>query len=295
LVGQEAPLREELRQAFDGQASEQVSIQPASEVISMGASFSEAWNSLESSVAVAMKLVREGKADAVVSAGNTGATLAAAARVLRRIEGVERPAIMALLPSRRGYVALVDAGANVDCKPRHLVDFAKMGLIYAQHVLGHANPTVGLLNIGSESCKGNEHTREAYKLLEKAGLPFAGNVEGDRVFTGECPVLVCDGFVGNMLLKGCEGLAEYILEELKQRLCEILGNGAMGNLIGDRLLQAMKRFADYAEHGGALLLGVNGVCVVSHGRSDRRAIASAICMAERAVEHDVLSKLRQAL
>jgi len=259
----------------------------------MHARFSEAWAAKDTSITAATRLVKEGKAEAVVSAGNTGAAVAAALRLLGRLKGVERPAILTVLPTvGRGEVALVDSGANVDCKPCHLLEFAKMGYVYMKEAMGCENPTVGLLNIGEESCKGNELAREAYRLLSESGLPFVGNVEGNRLFAGDCRVAVCDGFVGNVVLKGMEGCAEFALEELTAAMGEAASAGLLPQAAVEKVLRTMQRRVHYAGHGGALLVGVDGVCIICHGRSNRAAIESAIRAARRAVGSGFVNKTR---
>jgi glycerol-3-phosphate acyltransferase PlsX len=291
LVGREQELRLVLPEGAP--ANERLFFHHAEEVIPMQARFSEAWAAKDTSISAATRLVKEGKAEALISAGNTSAAVAAALRLLGRLEGVERPAILTVLPAAdRSAVALVDSGANVDCKPSHLLEFAKMGYVYMKETLGYEEPSIGLLNIGEESCKGNEVAREAYRLLSESGLPFAGNIEGDRLFSGDVRVVVCDGFVGNVLLKGMEGCSELVLEELMGLMREAVSGGVLAQEAADKMMRTMQRRVHYAGFGGALLLGVDGVCVICHGRSNRAAIESAIRVARRAVGSGFVGKTR---
>jgi phosphate acyltransferase len=228
-----------------------------------------------SSIVTGIRLKKEGEADAFVSAGSTGAVMAASIILLRPLPGVDRPAIGTVLPTSRGATLMLDAGANVDCKPRHLRQFAHLGQIYAQDLMGIPEPRVALLNIGEEPEKGDELAIETHALLaEEPGLGFVGNVEGRDIIRGACDVLVCDGFVGNVLLKFYESVAEFILELLHAEM----------ERTGTRLdVRGAFRVLDYAEYGGAPLLGVNGVVIICHGSSTPHAIQNAIGVAARAV------------
>ncbi len=258
LVGDEAPILAELK----GTSNACITVVPAREVINMGEYPVKAVRrKRDSSIVRAVRLVKEGSADAMVSAGNTGAVMAAALLELGRTEGVDRPALMALVPNTAGYTVLLDVGANVDIKPQHLAQFAVMGSAYASSVMKLHAPRVGILSIGEEETKGNELTLSAYPLLKREAVNFIGNVEGRDVFNGRVDVVVCDGFVGNVLLKAGEGLAQAF---------GMAARPGMENL-------------DYAETGGALLLGVNGVIVVAHGSSKAKAIKNAIRVAAAAV------------
>jgi phosphate acyltransferase len=234
----------------------------------------------DSSIWIATEMVKKGEAEAVISAGNTGATVVTAFFILGVLTGVERPAIAALLPTLAGQSILLDVGATVDCTAQHLTQFALMGHEYAQHVLHKAHPTIGLLSIGEEDTKGNEVTKETFKRLKEAPLNFVGNVEGREIFTGKADVVVCDGFIGNVALKITEGVAEA----LKKMLIKEIAAESFLNRIGYALLRAAfrryKRRMDYAEFGGACLLGVNGICIIGHGRSSARAIKNAIRVAK---------------
>ncbi len=269
----------------------QIDIEPASDVIAMDESPRSTLRGRDdTSMARAVHLVRSEEAEAVVSAGNSGAFMALSAMRLGMIPGVRRPAIAVVMPSEDGYRVLLDAGANADCKPGHLVDFGFMGSVYAEYALGVASPRVGLLSIGEEKGKGNELTKAAHDLLEAADLNFCGNVEGGDVFGSTCDVIVCDGFVGNVVLKVTEGVAKLLFERVKQALA---GSPELES-VAPELRQVLGKVAhqfDAGEYGGALLLGVNGVSVVGHGCSDANAACNAICFAHRAVGGQLVEHL----
>jgi len=267
----------------------------ASDIITMDDTPTAALKSKrDSSIAVGLTIHRDGKASAFVSAGNTGAVLSASTLILGRIPGVGRPTIGALIPTTTGKTLLVDAGANVDCRPHHLLEFAVMGSIYASAMLGKPNPSVGLLNIGEEDSKGNDAAREAYTLLASSKLNFTGNVEGRDVLYGAADVVVCDGFVGNILLKFGESIpaflrmkfTEYASRSLKGKLVTLVARG--------RLRTVMKEL-DYQEHGGVPLLGVNGVSIIGHGGSTPKAIKNMILRAEEMVLRNVNAGIRDAI
>lgn len=248
----------------------------------------------DSSLAVCMGLLAEGQVHAVVTAGNTGAAAALAQMKLRRIEGIDRPAIATVLPSATGKVILLDSGANVDCRPQNLLEFAVMGTIYARSVLGTADPRVGLLSIGEESIKGNDLTKAAYHLLRESSVNFHGNVEGRDLGQGTVDIVVCDGFVGNIVLKVAEGYGLAILKMLKISL-----SAGLLSKIGLFLLRPgfrnFKKRIDYTEYGGALLLGVKGVCIISHGSSNAYAINNAIHLATMSVKGRIVDHIRESL
>lgn len=230
----------------------------------------------DSSIAVGLRLQDEGEADAFVSAGSTGAVMAASLFILRPLPGVARPAIGTILPTSEHPCLLLDAGANVDCKPQHLVQFAHLGHTYVQDMMGRAEPRVGLLNIGEEPGKGDELTVEAHRLLrEQEGLNFIGNIEGRDIIRGVSDVVVCDGFVGNVLLKFYESVAAFIVGLLKDEIAQLGDEG--------KDLEHVFRVLDYAEYGGAPLLGVGGVSIICHGGSPPKAIRNALAVAARAV------------
>lgn len=249
----------------------------------------------EASIVLATQLVKEGRAQAVVSAGSTGAQMAAALLILGRSGNIQRPAIATLLPTLKGPKLLLDAGANVDCRPEHLYEFAYMGNLYASKVLGISEPRVGLVNVGTEATKGNEVTLGAYQLLKGAELNFIGNVEARDLPHGVADVYVCDGFTGNTLLKFGEGLAEALFIKIQSEVKKSLA-ARLGAALLLPTLRRLKREVDYAEYGGAPLLGVQGISIICHGSSNERAIYNAIrlavrCVQERLVENlDLISK-----
>jgi glycerol-3-phosphate acyltransferase PlsX len=249
----------------------------------------------DSSLVAACHAVGEGNADAVVSAGNTGAMLAACFLELRRLPGVARPAIAVVIPAKRGPSVLIDSGANADARPEHLLQFAHMGSVFAEDVLEVRDPQVRLLSIGEEPEKGNQLTLEAHALLAGAdGLNFAGNTESRDLLVGTADVVVCDGFTGNVVLKLTEGTIKAVLEELKE---EIVASrrGRVGGLLIRPAARGLRQRLDPETYGGAYLLGLRGLAVIAHGNSSRRAIANAIRLAARGVEHDVVGKLAQRL
>lgn len=247
-----------------------------------------------SSIAVAVKLVKEGRADAIVSAGNTGALMTAAKVHLGMLAGVERPAIAVPLPNPGGSTILLDAGANVDSKPGNLYQFALMGTVYSQGYCGKKNPRVGLLSIGEEKSKGNEVTRETYRLLRASNINFAGNIEGKDIFTGEVDVVVCDGFVGNIVLKSTESLAEMLEKMLREKLSNSL-RGIIAGFLMKPIYRDFRKKLSRAEYGGAFLMGVNGISVVSHGSASPKAIKNALLCARDLVMHDANEHLKEIL
>jgi phosphate acyltransferase len=249
----------------------------------------------QSSIRIGLELVKRGEAEAFVSAGNTGAVMATALVVLGPLRGVERPAIAVTVPTLTGQAVLLDVGANVDCKARHLVQFAIMGNVYARDVLGIPRPRVGLLSIGEEEIKGNELTREAFKEMEdEASLNFIGNVEGRDVFNGSSDVIVCDGFTGNVALKISEGMVETMFHLLREEMRTDL-RSRMGSLLLVPAFRRFKRRIDSSEYGGAPLLGVNEVCLISHGRSTSKAIKNAIRAARECVANKVIPHIREGI
>ncbi|MBI5408664.1 MAG: phosphate acyltransferase PlsX [Nitrospirae bacterium] len=277
LVGDEAEISRELRKKASTRLK--ISIKHASQTVEMDESpLTALRRKKDSSLRVAIDLVKVGEADAMVSAGNSGVVMATALHVLGKIPGIERPAIAAVMPTLKGRFILIDAGANVDCKPVHLHQFAVMGEAYARYIFNVESPKIGLLGIGEEDAKGNELTREAIKLLRNSHVNFIGNVEGKEVFAGEADVVVCDGFVGNIALKISEGLAEAITKMLKREISENAA-GRIGYLFLKGALKNFKRKTDYSEYGGAPLLGINKPCIISHGRSTSKAIKNAIKVA----------------
>ncbi len=276
LVGDERAITKELLgKQFP---SLRVKINHAPEAVGMGESPMAAIRKKNSSIRKAIDLVKAGEAHAVVSAGHSGVVMALALIVLGASTGVDRPAIGALMPTFKKPFLLIDAGANVDSTPANLFQFALMGNAFAKHILGRPSPRVAILSIGEEESKGNELTKESFKLIQPAGLNFMGNIEGKDLFAGEADVVVCDGFVGNIVLKTSEGLAETVIKMLKQEIGS-LPTGRLGYLFIKKALRGFKKKTDYAEYGGAPLLGINGTCIISHGRSTSKAIKNAVKIA----------------
>ncbi len=288
LVGQEEAIKKHVRYS----RRRRVEIVHAPEVVAMHeAPAGAVRRKKQSSIVRAVSLVKEGLADAAVSAGHTGATMAAALLVLGRVGNIDRPAIASVIPNATGRTVLLDVGANVDCKPHNLVQFAVMGAVYAEKVLGVPRPRVGLLSVGGEDCKGNELTLATLPLLRQAGLNFVGNVEGHDVFAGTADVVVCDGFVGNVVLKASEGL----IKTLESLLGEEVGKrvtARLGVALAWTAVRGLRRRLDYAEYGGAPLLGVNGVVIVAHGRSRARAIKNAVRAAGEASIQELVAGIR---
>lgn len=247
-----------------------------------------------STLNVCAGLVREGRAAAMVTAGNTGAAWVAAKSTLGMIEGVDRPALAAILPKLDGHTLVLDVGANVECRPHQLVQFALMGSIYAEAVLGVHNPRVGLMSVGEEEGKGGPRVREQYRVLARRGVNFVGNVEGRSVFTGEVDVVVCDGFTGNVVLKVAEGLGEMVATLLMNEARRSPRYGA-GLLMAKGAFVNIRRQMDYAEYGGAPLLGVNGSCLIAHGRSTAKALRNAIRFASSYADSGVIHRIREAV
>lgn len=248
----------------------------------------------DSSLVVANRLVKEGAASAVISAGNTGAAMTASLLTLGRIKGINRPAIASPMPTKTGVSVLIDAGANADCDPENLLQFALMGSIYAEQVFGLPKPRVGLLSIGEEETKGNKLTLAAHQLLKQSPINFIGNIEGRDVHQGECDVIVCDGFVGNIVLKLSEGLAGALFSQIKAALTRNLITST-GALLVKSAFKSLKGRMDYTEYGGAPLLGLNGISMISHGRSNAKAIKNAVRAALKAVNEDIVGKIAASL
>lgn len=269
-------------------------IEHAGDVIGMGESPRAALRGRDdSSMARAVMMVAEGRAQAVISAGNSGAFMALSAMRLGMVPGVRRPAIACVMPSPNGPHVLLDAGANADCKPEHLRDFGLMGAIYAEYALGISHPRVGVLSIGEEQGKGNELTKAAYELLEATGLDFVGNVEPAAIYDDGADVIVADGFVGNVVLKTSEAVAELLLDQIRSAVRGRLALKLAAPWLRSALRGIMSDF-DYSEYGGALLLGVNGVSIVSHGCSDAHAIRNAVRFAHEVVQNRVVERISEA-
>lgn len=241
-----------------------------------------------SSIVVGLNLHKKGDVDAFISAGSTGAVMAGSLVILRVLPGVDRPPVGTILPTRHGNTLLLDAGANVDTRPHQLLQFAHLGTIYAHDLMGIANPRVGLLNIGEEPEKGDENTLAAHKLLAESNLHFVGNIEGRDIIDHTCDVLVCDGFVGNVLLKFYESVATFVLQLLKKEMLKKEVQVAAESVNIRRVFEVL----DYTEYGGAPLLGVNGVVIICHGGSPPKAVTNAIRVAVQAVDQDMLSHMQ---
>ena len=295
LVGPQEALRKEL----EGHGAAQglpIEVVQASEAVTMDDHAARAFRrKRDSSMRVAARLVRDGRADGLVSAGNTGAAMTTAKIVLGALEGVDRPALAAVFPnSAAKATVLVDVGANVDCKPSHLEQFAIMGETYYRVIFGAPRPRVGLLSIGAEDHKGNDLTREAIALLRKLPLNFVGNVEGRDLYNGRVDVIVCDGFIGNVALKISEGMVEAISSLLRTAFSSSLSSKA-GYMLSRKALRGFRKRVDYSEYGGAPLLGVKGVCMIAHGGSNANAIKNAVRVAAEFVEGRVNEKIEREL
>ena len=299
LVGPEELLRPKLREGLrlhSGGRKLPIFIVPAREWITMDDKAAQAVRSKrDSSMRVGLKMVREGRAGGFVTAGNTGAAMATAKMVLGSLAGVDRPALATVLPTTTGNpCVLLDVGANVDCDPENLVQFAVMGHMYAKNVLRVPNPRVGLLSIGEEDSKGNALTRETLALLRALPIHFLGNVEGRDLYNGLADVIVCDGFVGNVALKTSEGLAKLVRVTLRESLKSTV-TSQVGALLSQKAFAAFKKRLDYSEYGGAPLLGVRGVCIVGHGSSNERAVMNGIRVAAEFAAAEVNSGIEAAL
>jgi glycerol-3-phosphate acyltransferase PlsX len=292
LVGRLAPIREQLKRmqgaAEEAEQSGRLRLVEAPEVVGMDEDIRSAIrNKKHSSMRIAVDLVKSGEADACVSAGNTGALMGTAKFVLKTLPGIERPAIAAALPTRRGVVYTLDLGANADCTPEHLLQFAIMGAMLCTAVEGKQNPSVGLLNIGSEDIKGNENVKAAGELLKASHLNFYGNVEGTDIYKGTTDVVVCDGFVGNVMLKTSEGMARMISDTLKAEFRRGL-YGKFAALVSMGVLKRFKHQLDHRRYNGAALIGLRGVVVKSHGSADAVSFSYALQRAMSEVEHGLL-------
>lgn len=293
LVGRRETIEKELSKI--GASDLKIEIAHCEEVVGMDEHPASAVRKKrDSSIVVATKLVKEKKADAVVSAGSTGAQMAAALFYLGRIPGVLRPATAIPMPTIDGVSVLLDSGANVDSEPENLVQSAAMGAIYAEAVLGIKNPKVGLLNIGEEETKGNKLVIETYPLLKNSTLNFIGNVEGKDLNYGKADVIVCDGFVGNVVLKTCEGLATAMFTLIKKGIQSSL-IAKIGGLLVLPSLRGLKKRLDFAEYGGVPLLGVDGITMICHGRSDARAICNAVRAGDRAARQGIVEAIGKEL
>ncbi len=240
----------------------------------------------DSSVSRAVDLVKKGEAAAIVSAGHTGAAVAATTIKLRTLPGIDRPGIAAVIPSETNIFVLIDAGANSDAKPEHLLQYGIMGSVYSRHVLGYQNPSIGLMSIGGEDVKGTDLTKEVFKMLKRSALNFRGNIEGHDLFAHPVEVVVCDGFVGNVILKTCESVGDAIFKWLKHELVKNKVRMA-GAFLAQEAFRAIKKRINYEEYGGSPLLGVNGICIIAHGASTPLAIKNALRVAAESIEQQV--------
>jgi glycerol-3-phosphate acyltransferase PlsX len=285
LVGDSAKIGSELKKHECNDS--RIDIVHSTQVVEMS---DTAWSAVrrkkDSSVSRAVDLVKRGQADAIVSAGHTGAAVAASMIKLRTLPGIDRPGIAAVLPTEFNVFVLIDAGANIDARPEQLLQYAFMGTVYSRHVLGYKNPTVGLVSLGEEDVKGNEMTKEVFKMLKKSSLNFAGNIEGRHLFEDPVEVVVCDGFVGNVILKTCESISVAIFQWLKHELMRTKMR-QVGAFLARDAFDTIKGKTNYEEYGGSPLLGVNGICIIAHGASTPLAIKNALRVAAESIEQQV--------
>lgn len=293
LVGDEPRIQSLLKKAK--YLGDKISVYPAQEVIGMDESpASSVRKKRNSSIVVGLDLVKEGQGDAFFSAGNTGAVVCAATLGLGLLPGIERPGIAIVTPTLKGISLIVDVGANITPKPIHLLQYGIMAGAYCQNILSKPNPSVGLLNIGEEETKGTEFMKETHELLAQSSLNFIGNIEGKDLFSGKCDIVICDGFVGNIALKVTESVVETMQAFLKRHLLSSY-LGKLGLVFLKPSFQRFKKELDYAEYGGAPLLGVNGIVIIGHGRSTIKAIKNAIRVAKEEVERQVNEKILEAI
>lgn len=290
LVGDRGAIARELAR-HPGVASLDIEILDTPDYIEMAEQASAALRRKpRASIKLVAEAVRDGRASAFFSAGHTGATVMSAVGTFGRLPGIDRPALATIIPTRKNPAVLLDSGASVECRPQHLVQFAVMGSAYSRVAFGCARPRVGLLSVGEEEGKGNELTRDAHQLLKSAPVNFVGNVEGRHVYAGDVDVIVCDGFTGNVTLKISEGLVETVEALLHAELQSTFGS-QIGYLLSAQAFRRFRKRLDYSEYGGAPLLGINGLCIVGHGRSSPKAVRNAVTMAVRAVREDLIAKL----
>lgn len=293
LVGDEYMIRSELEKLDTGSCT--IDVVHASQVVTMEDKPADAMRrKKDSSIQVACRLVKEGKADGVVSAGNSGATVACGMFTIGRIKGVLRPGMAGILPTEKNPMVLLDVGANVDCKPEHLFQYGLMADVLARDVLGYDKPRIGLLTIGEEEGKGNTLVKTSYEMLKNSSLNFVGNIEGRDIFTGDVDVAVCDGFVGNVALKLSEGLASSLGNLLKGELKRDIVS-KIGAMLAMKAFKRFGRLVDKSEYGGAPVLGLKGIVLVCHGKADSRAVERAIEMAATFVKNDAVAHLREGL
>lgn len=285
LVGDTAAIEAELKK--HDYERRKIDIVHSTQVVDMS---DKAWSAVrrkkDSSISRAVDLVKHQDADAVVSAGHTGAAVAACTIKLRTLEGIDRPGIAAVLPTETNVFVLIDAGANIDARPEHLLQYAIMGSVYSRHVLHYKNPTVGLISLGEEDVKGTEKTKQVFQMLKQSSLNFIGNIEGRHLFEDPVEVVVCDGFVGNVILKTCESIAVAIFAWLKHELMRSTKR-KVGAFLAKNAFLEIKDKTNYEEYGGSPLLGVNGICIIAHGASTPLAIKNALRVAAESIEQQV--------
>ncbi|HEX4086725.1 MAG TPA: phosphate acyltransferase PlsX [Chthoniobacteraceae bacterium] len=293
LVGDTDRIKAEL--AANKSSDPRIEIVHASQVVDMSDGAVESLRrKKDSSVSRAVDLVKNGDAEAIVSAGHTGAAVAATTIKLRTLEGVERPGIASIIPTESNVFVLIDAGANIDARPMHLLQYAIMGSVYSRQVLGYKNPAIGLMSIGGEDVKGSDFTKEVFKLLKESKLNFRGNVEGHDLFEHPVEVVLCDGFVGNVMLKTCEAIADAIFTWLKHELKKSPIRMA-GAMIAKGAFKAIKDKTNYEEYGGSPLLGVNGICIIAHGASTPKAVKNAIRVAAEGIQQQINPQIVEEL
>jgi glycerol-3-phosphate acyltransferase PlsX len=274
---------------------DRISLYPASEVIQMSEPAAlSIRRKRDSSICIGLNLMKERQGDAFFSAGNTGAVVCAATLTLGMLPGIDRPGIATLIPNLKGASLIVDVGANIDPKPWHLLQYGLMADAYFCHILNKPSPSVGLLNIGEEETKGTDFVRETHRLLSESSLNFVGNIEGKDLFSGRCDIIVCDGFVGNVVLKVSETLAKTVYTFFKRHLRRNL-LGMIGAAFSSASMARLKKQINYSEYGGAVLLGVNGVVIIGHGRSDALAVKNAIRRAKEEIEYKVNERIIEAI
>jgi len=293
LTGRESVLRPLLYKA--GGDSMPIEIRNAEEVVAMDEPPTAALRKKKnSSIRVAADLVHNGEAAGLVSAGNTGAVMATSKMIFGMVPGADRPALAAVLPTLTGHSVMLDVGANVECKPRHLVQFAIMGHLFSKKIIGVASPRVGLMSVGEEESKGNDLVKEVHHSLKKVNLNFIGNIEGRDIYNGRADVIVCDGFTGNVALKTSEGLIEAVLKLMKEELTRNM-QARLGAALSRQAFRRLKKRLDYSEYGGAPLLGLRGASIICHGRSNGNAIKNAIRVAKDFAEYKVDAMLATEL
>ena len=295
LIGNEAKIKQELKKYKDISCLP-ISVINANEVVGMGESPTESFRRKpDSSIVQGLKLLAENKADGFFSAGHSGAIGTAALLTLKRLEGISRPALATVFPTIKDPCVVIDSGANIDSKPKNLLQFAIMGMVYSKYILKIDNPRAGLLSIGEEDSKGNELTLEAFKLMKESGINFAGNIEGRDVIKGDVNVVVCDGFVGNIVLKLSEGISEFLVKLIKDEIKKNPVRMMTAAFILKSVFKNIKKKIDYDEQGGAPLLGVNGVCVIGHGSSNSKAIKNGIRVTIETIKNNINNHIRDEI